>query len=330
VAGVISNGQLIPAALPWAEGGDTVDVAATEADGTASRVARADHRHAHGSGYLPDAHHAQHHALQGGDHDDIATSPAPTTGQALVWNGTHWAPASAGSAGLLYVGHMDGARVGMFDPGDRGYLEATDPDNVPFFSMGAIYLSPNSEWYKLGYDGDPQIRLVTVAGHAHKQVRIDLETFARAITHELIDLADLARYSGLSYGTELPDPQTYQPGQLFLLQTGTYTWALYARDPGIGAYGAWQQLAGGADPGYQLTSEKGVANGYAGLGADGKVPAGQLPAFSSSFLGLSDTPDSFAGQGSKVVRVKSAEDGLEFATATGGSGADFLVVQVFS
>jgi hypothetical protein len=41
--------------------GYPVDVAAAEADGVAATPARSDHVHAHGTGYLPDAHHARSH-----------------------------------------------------------------------------------------------------------------------------------------------------------------------------------------------------------------------------------------------------------------------------
>jgi hypothetical protein len=37
----------------------------------------------------------------------------------------------------------------------------------------------------------------------------------------------------------------------------------------------------------------------------------------SSFLDLSDTPSSYSGQGNKVVKVKATEDGLEFSTEAG-------------
>lgn len=40
---------------------DLKDVAATEDLGTSAKLVRADHRHAHGTGYLPDAHHAKSH-----------------------------------------------------------------------------------------------------------------------------------------------------------------------------------------------------------------------------------------------------------------------------
>ncbi len=48
--------------------GYPVDIAATEADGIATTPALADHRHAHGSGYLADAHHSQAHTMSGTDH----------------------------------------------------------------------------------------------------------------------------------------------------------------------------------------------------------------------------------------------------------------------
>lgn len=41
---------------------------------------------------------------------------------------------------------------------------------------------------------------------------------------------------------------------------------------------------------------------------------------SSDFLGLTDTPADYIGQGGKVVSVKSSEDGLEFVSGGGGGG----------
>lgn len=70
---------------------------------------------------------------------------------------------------------------------------------------------------------------------------------------------------------------------------------------------------------FELSANKGQANGYASLGADGKVPASQLPSSSSTFLGLGDTPSSYSGQQGKVVAVNAAQDALEFISA-GGSG----------
>jgi len=40
----------------------------------------------------------------------------------------------------------------------------------------------------------------------------------------------------------------------------------------------------------------------------------------TTFLGLTDTPSSYTGEGGKFVRVKATEDGLEFATVSGGGG----------
>jgi hypothetical protein len=48
--------------------GYPIDVAAAESDGVATTPARSDHGHGHGSGYAPDAHHAQAHAIGGADH----------------------------------------------------------------------------------------------------------------------------------------------------------------------------------------------------------------------------------------------------------------------
>jgi hypothetical protein len=54
--------------------------------------------------------------------------------------------------------------------------------------------------------------------------------------------------------------------------------ATIARDSEVSAAVAAHEAAADPHPGYQRESEKGQANGYAGLDATGKVPAGQLPA----------------------------------------------------
>lgn len=43
-----------------------------------------------------------------------------------------------------------------------------------------------------------------------------------------------------------------------------------------------------------------------------------------SFLGLSDTPSSYSGQGGKVVKVNSGETALEFGLGA-GSGVDIIL-----
>jgi hypothetical protein len=55
-------------------GGYPLDVAAAEDDGVGTAPARSDHVHAHGSGYLPDAHHGQSHS----DSDHTAGFGTPT------------------------------------------------------------------------------------------------------------------------------------------------------------------------------------------------------------------------------------------------------------
>ncbi|TGK45521.1 hypothetical protein [Leptospira bouyouniensis] len=62
----------------------------------------------------------------------------------------------------------------------------------------------------------------------------------------------------------------------------------------------------------QNISEKGMPNGYAPLNMDSKLPNSFLDI---GFLNLKDTPSSFSGQKSKVVKVKSDESGLEFGSA---------------
>ena len=111
--------------IPYGAAGYPVDVAATEADGAANLAARSDHRHAHGSGYLADAHHAQaHHAAHengGGDELGVAglsgqlgdkqdadklqgravSAGAPSDGSQLTWVNANnqWEPGAAGGAG---------------------------------------------------------------------------------------------------------------------------------------------------------------------------------------------------------------------------------------
>ncbi|MCW7475554.1 hypothetical protein [Leptospira levettii] len=62
----------------------------------------------------------------------------------------------------------------------------------------------------------------------------------------------------------------------------------------------------------QNTSEKGQPDGYAPLNSDSKLSNSFLDI---GFLNLKDTPSSFSGQKSKVVKVKSDESGLEFGSA---------------
>lgn len=74
------RGPIPGTAVPYGAAGYPVDVAATEADGAAALAARSDHRHAHGTGYLADAHHAQAHVITGADH----TAAGLTAGHVLT------------------------------------------------------------------------------------------------------------------------------------------------------------------------------------------------------------------------------------------------------
>lgn len=57
-------------------------------------------------------------------------------------------------------------------------------------------------------------------------------------------------------------------------------------------------------------------------GAWARVAIGSGTGGTSTFLGLTDSPSSYSGEGSKVVSVKSDESGLEFTTASSGTSFD--------
>ena len=55
--------------------------------------------------------------------------------------------------------------------------------------------------------------------------------------------------------------------------------------------------------------------------------AGAVSGIVTTFLGLSDTPASYASQGGKVVKVKADESGLEFGTGGGGGAVNFVELE---
>ena len=74
--------------------------------------------------------------------------------------------------------------------------------------------------------------------------------------------------------------------------------------------------AAAADPHtvYQRESEKGAANGYAGLDATGKVPAGQLPAVAAPGSGMTQTVNVVIdGAGAVIATGVKADVQLDFA-----------------
>ncbi len=118
-------------ALPGA--GYPVDVAAAEADGTAVTPARSDHVHAHGSGYLPDAHHNQAHTFA--DHtDQTRTFWVPANVMNVV------GPAAGGAIGAApdYIRTMD------LDAGTTEYVRFTSfvPDDWVSGMTASIIWAP--------------------------------------------------------------------------------------------------------------------------------------------------------------------------------------------
>lgn len=89
-------------------GATPADVAATASAGATGALARAAHVHAHGSGYLPDAHHPQVHALNShtGTADDIGAWAQGSAGGGAagvkVWVGTT-DPGASAAEGDIWV-----------------------------------------------------------------------------------------------------------------------------------------------------------------------------------------------------------------------------------
>jgi hypothetical protein len=115
---------------------------------------------------------------------------------------------------------------------------------------------------------------------------------------DALDAKGTSNFSG-AYADLTDTPSTFTPSDhnqaistITGLQTaldgkqasGSYASSTHDHNAAYEALGAVAAHAGAADPHtvYQKESEKGQANGYASLGADGKVPAGQLPASSGS------------------------------------------------
>ncbi len=85
----------------------------------------------------------------------------------------------------LYAGVADGAHVGIFedDPNepDKGWFEATDQSNVPFWVAGVRTTTPGDILWRLGYEGQPGIYI------ENGQVRVDPDTLSRPVADALCD-----------------------------------------------------------------------------------------------------------------------------------------------
>jgi hypothetical protein len=168
-------------------------------------------------------------------------------------------------------------------------------------------------------------------------IQASLEQMWRRKTRELIDAAKAeilaalpdafrgGKVSGGSIGGTIPlasvpaHKTTHQNGGadeisvagLSGLLADAQTPAAHSHD--YEAAGAVATHEGAADPhtGYQKESEKGSANGYASLGADGKVPSAQLPAGSGGM----DNPMTTAGD-----IIVGGTDGVPARLAKGTDG----------
>lgn len=112
---------------------DLQDVAATESVGTSEKLVRADHQHAHGTGYLPNAHHDQVHAIDGADHTGNLDASAITYTPAVLadWNGSA-DPGDADDALDQLADRMttvEAATGTSVDP-DTNFVDGPDTDQI--------------------------------------------------------------------------------------------------------------------------------------------------------------------------------------------------------
>lgn len=74
----------------------------------------------------------------------------------------------------LLVGRLTGGHVGLRRTWNQyGLLEATDMENVPYFSVGLDLTRSLGQWLRLGYETEPGISLQTVPGYDLPQMRVD-------------------------------------------------------------------------------------------------------------------------------------------------------------
>jgi hypothetical protein len=151
IAGPIAGNQ-----TQYGAAGYPVDVAATEADGSAVLAARSDHRHAHGTGYLADAHHAQAHDIGGASHSGTL-SHAALSNLTVGDPHTQYQQESEKDVGGGYPGLDAGtliptARLGSGAAGNTTYLRGDR-------TWAAV--SGGAALWVMEADGSPQVGTVT-------------------------------------------------------------------------------------------------------------------------------------------------------------------------
>lgn len=122
--------------IDYASTTELADVAVAEVAGTSPKIPRGDHVHAHGSGYLPDAHHAQSHGAADHSGDVLPDGANQGLGAAYIDIAQIAAPADPASGtrrlfvdssdGKIKVRTSAGASVSLEEQGGGGGSVATD------------------------------------------------------------------------------------------------------------------------------------------------------------------------------------------------------------
>lgn len=205
----------------------------------------------------------------------------------------------AGATGPVPVGYppIDAVELKANKGADNGYAGLDATGKVPSAQLPPYPTAPDLSGYQptsakgvaSGYAGldttgkVPAANLPAASGGGGDMLAATYASGANPSSHPVDRAleADHVAWAGI------PDkPTVYPPDATAELVTRKGAANGYA---GLGSDGKVPsaQLPAGSAPdlsGYQQTSAKGVASGYAGLGTDGKVPAAQLPAATGASL----------------------------------------------
>jgi hypothetical protein len=164
----IGDSQLLAPAA-----GYPVDVASTETDGTSTRPARADHRHAHGSGYA--GGHSDYpvvitdHGSLGGladdDHPQYATDTDLTTHASALDPHTGYQRESEKDQASGYAGLSVGSKVALAQISEVLAIDGlSDVDAQAFATGDILYRASSGKWVRLAIGGLARILRVSATG----------------------------------------------------------------------------------------------------------------------------------------------------------------------